>query len=266
MLNTQCSLIRKIHALGFIPSVFLSLVFCLAFILSACDSNGLSGPDAETHEPVSVSLLPIRHLHMGSAGFQAEVRNDLPESLIITLNSIPGKMGGSPQNEDAFVQTLSSQSTLRVPWDSLIAGGHLGVPALYADSMPVASVTPATVRMMRIGTFADALEWEDLYPDSQALGYGFYSLKYQLPVVALYFDGPTRLNGMTSLCDGTPVSADASVPKAGLYFFTSQFNGSRYAFSPLADTENLVFAVSTFSQAYVDFSTAFMARTTCTTE
>lgn len=229
----------------------------------ACNSTTPSGDSEAAIEPTSVNRFAVKHMHFGSASLAAEPRNDLPESVLVTLNSIPGKFGGNPQSEHEFQRLISSSDELVVKWDSLISGGHLGNPATHSDSQPFQSVSPATVRLMRIGTFIDAPEEGAIFPDSGFETIGFYSPSEKVNVSAIYFDGPAELKGMRATCDGTPVKADLSIPKAGLYFIFNRFENNQIHYLLLRDSKDLVFSVFTYSQVHQDYLAGLRAHFIC---
>ncbi len=243
-----------------LPTLAIAL---LGLGLFGCNSTEVPVEIPATIEPTTVTNFTFKHMHFSTSSMKADMRADLPESLVVRLNSIPGKFGGFVQNEDEFVRRMASNAVLRVNWDSLILGGHLGSPAIYSDSQPFKSLSPASVRMMRIGTFIDAPDDEPIFPDSVVESFGFYSASENAQVNAVYFDAPIEGVSAKTLCDGTPIQADLKITKAGLYFLTSRFEGAKITYSLVTNPGDLVFAVFTHSQANLDFVTELRARMTC---
>lgn len=240
-----------------------SLAALLSLGLFACNSTE-SPPDTQPLvEPTSVTHFALKHMHFGAASLKADPAGDLPDSLLTTLNSIPGKFGGSPQADHEFQRLMASNAVLRVNWDSLILGGHLGSPALYSDSQPFQSLSPASVRIMRIGTFLGSPDDGAVFPDSAQESYGFYSVGEDAQVMAVYFDAPVGGVGVQALCDGTPVQAELKITKAGLYFLVMRFDGTKITYSMVTDPGDLIFAVFTHSQANRDFLSELMGRISC---
>lgn len=233
-----------------IPSSSMALLAMLA--LSSCESgtgNG-DGKDPQGSPPVS---LHVRHVHFPTTFYNGVVKNDLPRPVRIELNGIPGQFDGFPTEDILFDTVLADDSPFPLRWEQLLQAPLTQPQPFVGGGMIVDSVTPASTRIMRMGTFADDGTGENVFPDSLFEAYGIYDTVLKVGVTAVYFSGPATLYADKMLCDSTHLKFQVRIPGAGFWFLYTQYSGKNMSMSLLGNPDNLVFSVNTISEAGFDF-------------
>ncbi len=207
----------------------------------------LSGGTEQDGSP-SVSI-PVRHYHYPEANQNVVLQDDLPDTVIIRLNGIPGRFGGRPTADDLFDTALAHGAAFTIPWARLLlAPGTQPIPYIR-EPISMDSVTPAGVNIMRVGTFAEGSPENDVFPDSVFEGYSFYDTERKIGAMAVYFSGPATVHADYPLCDSTRIRMHLAIPAAGFYILYQVRTGDTIALALLPDLKNLVFSVRTSSDA-----------------
>jgi hypothetical protein len=238
------------------------LVLSASALFTACEFGGGDGtaPDGTNQKGSPAVTLQVRHYHYPEANENAVVANDIPDPITIQLNGIPGHFGGTPTEDHLFDTTLAGGASFSIPWARLLqAPGTQPLPYIK-EPFGMDSVSPASVKIMRVGTFAEAVLNEGVYPDSLFEGYGFYDVALKIGATAMYFSGPATLHADSRLCDSTRFLTHVEIPAAGFYFLYLRRSGGNLGFALLPTVQNLVFGVRTSSSANYDYSMAEYER------
>ncbi len=232
--------------------MFLAML-SMGFIAACQTGTGTAdiefpGGGTEQNGSPSVSF-PIRHYHYPEANENVVLKDDLPDTVLIRLNGIPGRFGGNPTADHLFDTAMARGASFPVPWARLLlAPGTQPIPYIR-ERNSMDSVTPAGVNIMRIGTFADGGTDSDIFPDSVFEGYSFYDTKRKIGTLPMYFSGPATVHADYPLCDSTRIRMHLQIPSAGFYFLYQVRTGDAIAFALLPDLKDLVFSVRTSSDA-----------------
>lgn len=230
----------------------ISILSCLAMMgLTSCISGGAVGDESEPKASPTISVT-VRHVHYPAANDIPVIKNDVPKPVRIELNGIPGKFEGTPTSDNLVDTVLIDDSPFRITWERLMQVPTTQ-PLPFIGSMLVDSVTPAATKIMRMGTFAGDASDESVFPDSLFESYGLFDTSLNVGVTAVYFSGAATIHADRLLCDSTRVKFQLRIPGAGFWLFYTSQSGKEMRLSLLGDTRNLVFGVSTFSQAGLDY-------------
>ena len=244
------SLPRLRHPILVILGISASALF------TACGSGdeGGTGPGGTDQNGSPAVTLQVRHYHYPEANENTVVVDDIPDPITIRLNGIPGQFGGTPTEDRLFDTTLARGESFTIPWARLLqAPGTQPLPYIK-EPVGLDSVTPASVKIMRVGTFAEAEPDQDIYPDSASEGYGFYDMTLKTGATAMYFSGPAMIHADYPLCDGTRLVTRLDIPAAGFYFMYLKRSGGNLGFALLPNVKNLIFGVRTSSNANYQYS------------
>src|SRR6185369_7584224 len=88
---------------GFVPTILALSALALFTGCETSDSGGSTGGRTEQNGSPTLSFR-VRHYHYPEANDNAVVLDDLPGTVIVRLNGIPGRFGGRP-NEDHLFDT-----------------------------------------------------------------------------------------------------------------------------------------------------------------
>lgn len=238
------------------------MAFFASAFFTACEPGGEggTGPDGTNQTGSPAVTLQVRHYHYPEANLNAVVVDDIPDPITIQLNGIPGHFGGTPTEDHLFDTTLIGGAAFSIPWNKLLqAPGTQPLP--YIKEQPgMDLVSPASVRIMRVGTFADDGSDQGVYPDSITEGYGFYDVKLKTGATAMYFSGPATIHSDYRLCDSTRLLTHLDIPAAGFYFLYLKRSGGNLGFALLPTVNDLVFGVRTSSDANLEYSIAEYSR------
>jgi hypothetical protein len=228
----------------------LALSFIASNTFIACTTDG---PDEDGNDSSAISL-EVRHVHFAEPGQEAEIVDDLPETLSILLNGIPGNFFGTPTEDTLLVKTVPKSGSFRIPLDTLADFPASTRPAPYGPApLEFGSVSPASVGIMRIGTFAEGGTGGSVLTDSVYEGYGIYDLSLKTLVSMIYFTGAARILADYELCDSSRFKIDISIPGKGFYFLYQKTEGTTSSVSLAPSAANRVFSVITMSQDYEDY-------------
>lgn len=220
-------------------------------LFTSCEpsDDGGAGPGRTALNGSPAVNLKVRHYHYPEANQNGVVVDDIPDPITIQLNGIPGQFGGTPTQDHLFDTTLTGGASFSIPWARLLQVPGTQPLPFIKEPAGVDSVTPASVKIMRVGTFADAVLDEGVYPDSIFERYGFYDVKLKIAAMAMYFSGPATIHADFPLCDSTRFLTHLDIPAAGFYFLYQSRSGGNLGFALLPTVENLVFDVITSSDA-----------------
>jgi hypothetical protein len=228
----------------------LGILGLFAWVLfTACEPGGDGGTFPIEPEPKEMPevTLQVRHSHYPDADRNAVVVDDIPDPITIQLNGIPGRFGGLPTKDHLFDTTLAGGASFTIPWARLLqVPSTQPLPFIKAPG-GVDSVSPAGVRIMRVGTFAEAVPDQGVYPDSAFEAYGFFDVELEIGATAMYFSGPATIHSDFRLCDSTRFLTHLDIPAAGFYFLYLNRSGENLGLALLPTVKNLVFDVMTSS-------------------
>jgi hypothetical protein len=203
----------------------------------------------------------ILTVHCGTRDAPARVKTaltnyrageSLPAQVHVELSGIPGRFGGRPTDDTLFGAWVDTKSGFS-PWAALSSFPATTQPEIW---VPVPgedfdSIAPASVKIMRIGTFASGGEnGESVLPDSLYEGYGFIDANLRTAASLMYFSGPARVYADVDLCDSSHFQADMRVPSAGFYFIYQKTQGKDFSYELLPSLTGLSYAIMTFSDTF----------------
>jgi hypothetical protein len=233
-----------------------------AALFSACQTTDDSGtPNDASDQNGSPSVaFQVQHYHYPDADQNAVRLDDLPDPILIRLNGIPGRLGGSPTADHLFDTALAGGASFQVPWARLLQVPTTQPVPFIRVPKTVDSISPASVKIMRVGTFADGIPDDNVFPDSVFEAYGFYDTELEIGATAVYFSGPATIHADYRLCDSTRMVTHLDIPSAGFYFLYLARKADTYSYVLLPGLHNLVFSVRTLSSVNYDYVMGEYAR------
>ncbi|MDB5049822.1 MAG: hypothetical protein JWO30_2893 [Fibrobacteres bacterium] len=239
--------------------VFAGLSVMTLALFTACinDETGAPGGGGEIGKP-DVSF-QIKHMHFAQASMDFQLVDDLPAKVKIELAGIPGDFFGSPSEDSLFNLLVASGSSFRIPWEGLANFPSTTQPAPYTPERKFFdAVSPASVKIMRIGTFAEAESGGPVLGSEAGEGYGFFDPTLKVFAVLVYFSGAATLSADYALCDSSRFSADVRIPAAGFYFLYQKIEGKKVTVALLPSVSSLQYGVMSFAPAFLDYQSAQM--------
>jgi hypothetical protein len=235
----------------------------LAWVLfSACETgdDGGNGPVETGPNEMPEVTLKVRHSHYPEANRNSVVVDDIPDPITILLNGIPGRFGGRPTNDHLFDTALARGASFTIPWARLLQVPGTQPRPFIKEPGSMDSVSPASVKIMRVGTFAEAVVDQGVYPDSGFEAYGFFDVELEIGATAMYFSGPATIHSDFRLCDSTRFLTHLDIPAAGFYFLYLNRSGGNLGLEMLPTVNNLVFEVMTASDINSSYTMAEYTR------